>query len=157
VRTTTATSTIIARNFTTSQVKRGGGGDVDWLAAQPSKQVSITFVDIWGDRATVKASVGETLLAAARRSNVDIIGQCDGRAGHPSEIPYAFGPSCDSCHMYIPMEIATKVPPATDMENDMFLFNPDKRSNSRLGCQVLVDDNMDNMVVSIVPPRKPYD
>ncbi|RCK40985.1 2Fe-2S ferredoxin, partial [Thalassospira profundimaris] len=58
--------------------------------------------------------------------------------------------SCSTCHVYIDESWVEKLPPASDMEQEMLEFAsaPDARL-SRLSCQIRITDAMDGLVVTM--------
>jgi ferredoxin len=85
----------------------------------------------------VQANIGETLLAVAQRNGVRLYGGCRG-AG-----------VCGTCHVYIGSEFLDKAGEASADEEDLLDSLPNVESNSRLACQVVVTEEMNEMVVTI--------
>lgn len=102
-----------------------------------SAMPKITYVSVAGDRVTVDAAVGDSLMSAAVQNGVPgIIGECGGCA------------SCASCHVYIDPERQHEWAPPGEVERDMLeLAVSDRREGSRLGCQVEVTADMDGLEV----------
>lgn len=62
--------------------------------------------------------------------------------------------ACATCHVYIDEKYVSALPEPTAEEADMLEgVAAERRANSRLACQVTVDDSMDGMVVE-VPDRQ---
>ena len=57
--------------------------------------------------------------------------------------------SCATCHCYIEDEWAAKLSPPSEGELTMLERASDRRPSSRLGCQVVVTDALDGMVVHL--------
>lgn len=57
--------------------------------------------------------------------------------------------SCATCHCYIGAEWAAKLPPPSEGELTMLERAEDRRPESRLGCQIRVNDTLDGMVVRL--------
>lgn len=95
--------------------------------------INITF-KYGNEIRTVEAKVGESLLDLAQRYNIPIIGACGG------------GGICGSCHVEI--ECANLKQPEGN-EADLLECLPMYTPNTRLACQVMIEDNMDGMVVTV--------
>jgi len=59
------------------------------------------------------------------------------------------GAACATCHVYIAPEWEAKLPPIADIEDAMLLSANDRRSNSRLSCQIHVTEDMDGLSVEV--------
>jgi len=102
----------------------------------------IIFVEPDGSRREVEASSGETIMEAGMRTMVrGIIGDCGGYL------------NCATCHGYIDDKWAEKLPPVTDVEDDMLDCAFDRHKNSRLTCQIQMDDTLDGILVRL-PERQ---
>ena len=97
----------------------------------------ITFIQANGEKKTVDAENGKTLLEIAKENNINLTGACDGAC------------ACGTCHVYIDEQTLSKMKtPKEDEENVLdIVFNV--QPNSRLACQVVVGDEMDGAVVTI--------
>ncbi len=90
----------------------------------------------------VDSSSGLTLMEAALENNVPgIIAECGGAC------------SCATCHVYIDEKWRSRVGAPNIMEDDMLDFAYDRRKNSRLSCQIVLDESLDGLVVYI-PERQ---
>ena len=90
----------------------------------------------------VDSSSGLTLMEAALENNVPgIIAECGGAC------------SCATCHVYIDDKWQNRVGAPNIMEDDMLDFAYDRRKNSRLSCQIVLDESLDGLVVYI-PERQ---
>ena len=100
----------------------------------------VTYVDSGGDRHGVDVPVGENVMRGAIANNIDgIIGECGG------------GLACATCHCYVDQAWTDRVgPPASDVERDMLeCAASEVKVNSRLSCQITVDDELDGLVVHL--------
>ncbi|KHK89822.1 2Fe-2S iron-sulfur cluster-binding protein [Novosphingobium malaysiense] len=62
--------------------------------------------------------------------------------------------SCATCHVYVAQEWAEKLPPVEEMEDELLENTAcERKSNSRLSCQIDVTDELDGLVVEI-PERQ---
>jgi 2Fe-2S ferredoxin len=96
----------------------------------------ITYVDIHGERRTVEAEVGSTVMENAVKNDVPgIEAECGGAC------------ACATCHVYIDDAWKAVVGEPETMEEDMLDFAYDVRPNSRLSCQIRVRPELDGLVV----------
>lgn len=85
---------------------------------------------------------GLTLMEAALENNVaGIVAECGGAC------------ACATCHVYIDEKWRDRVGEPNAMEDDMLDFAFDRRENSRLSCQIVLDESLDGLVVYI-PERQ---
>ena len=97
--------------------------------------VKITYVEFDGTKHTVDASPGDTLMSAAVSNSVPgIDGDCGGNC------------ACATCHLFVDGELAGLV---KEEEQDMLEIADGIRDNSRLGCQITIDESMDGLVVNL--------
>jgi 2Fe-2S ferredoxin len=96
----------------------------------------ITFVDIHGERRTVEAENGSTVMENAVRNEIPgIEAECGGAC------------ACATCHVYVDEAWKAAVGEPETMEEDMLDFAYDVRPNSRLSCQIRVRPELDGLVV----------
>jgi 2Fe-2S ferredoxin len=96
----------------------------------------ITFIDAHGERRTVEAEVGATVMEAAIRNAIPgIEAECGGAC------------ACATCHVYVDDAWAAKTGSPESMEEDMLDFAFDVRPTSRLSCQIRIRDDLDGLVV----------
>jgi len=110
-------------------------------AAQPVKKgtIKITFEagDDSGDKETVYANEGDTLLDVAHDNDIEIEGACGGEM------------ACSTCHVILEKKIFDSLPKPKEEEEDMLDLALGLTETSRLGCQVCVTKAMDGMVVRL--------
>lgn len=112
-------------------------------ASQPKldkKEVSVTFIKANGDKINVKGKVGNSLLDVVVNNDVDLdgFGACEGTL------------TCSTCHLIFPKNIYDSLPnKPTDEEMDMLDLAYDLADTSRLGCQVILTEDMDNLEVNV--------
>jgi 2Fe-2S ferredoxin len=103
----------------------------------------ITYIQPSGEEKTVDASVGVTVMEAAKLNMVDgIEAECGGAC------------ACATCHVYVAPEWLEKTGKPSEMEEDMLDFAFDVRETSRLSCQIKVTDDLDGLKVSV--PEKQF-
>jgi 2Fe-2S ferredoxin len=59
--------------------------------------------------------------------------------------------SCATCHVYVGDPYLKMLPPPGDDEEDLLFSTLDKRPNSRLSCQILLNEQLDGLQVTIAP------
>jgi len=141
---------LFTRSFITSVPLRSSHGDEN--TKQPDQFVSLTFVDMNGNRKEVKAKVGESILDTAVRHRLPIIGECNG-GGTPASM-FGEGPSCEFCHVYLQSEYLKFINKPDWIERDRLTVIESLKYNSRLGCQISVTPELDGMVIAI--PHYPH-
>ena len=57
--------------------------------------------------------------------------------------------ACATCHAYIADDWISRLPPMDDMEDAMLDSASERRSNSRLTCQIEVTEELDGMLVYV--------
>jgi len=104
--------------------------------------VDVTFVDAGGERRTVVARDGSTLMEAAIEHDVaGIVAFCGGMC------------ACGTCHCYVRPEWAGRLPAADDNEADTLRRVLDRRADSRLACQITLGAALDGLTVDL-PSRQ---
>lgn len=100
---------------------------------------TINFITPDGARNAIAAEDGQSLMQAARAAGLaGIVAECNGNA------------SCATCHVYIEEAVASTLPPPGDQEEDLLTFTAsERRTGSRLSCQIIVGPEFDGLVVEI--------
>lgn len=103
----------------------------------------ITYVQHDGTRHDIEVANGMTVMEGARDNGVPgIDADCGGAC------------ACSTCHVYVDGEWIDRLPAPDPMEEDMLDFAYEPRpGESRLTCQITVDDSLDGLVVHI-PERQ---
>ncbi|KAI9569213.1 2Fe-2S ferredoxin-type domain-containing protein [Boletus coccyginus] len=86
---------------------------------------------------TIEANEGDDILSLAHEWDIDLEGACEGSI------------ACSTCHIIIPPEHYDNLPEPSDDENDMLDLAFGLTDTSRLGCQVHVTRNMDEMEIRL--------
>ncbi|MBR71711.1 MAG: 2Fe-2S ferredoxin [Rhodospirillaceae bacterium] len=97
----------------------------------------IIFVNPDGTRTEVSAENGQSILEIAHENNIDIEGACEGSL------------ACSTCHVIVDPEWYNRLIEPTEDEEDMLDLAFGLTKTSRLGCQLLVSDDLDGLVVSL--------
>jgi 2Fe-2S ferredoxin len=59
--------------------------------------------------------------------------------------------SCATCHVYVGEGWLEKLSAPSEDEEDLLYSTLDKRPNSRLSCQILLDDNLEGLTLTLAP------
>lgn len=57
--------------------------------------------------------------------------------------------ACSTCHVIVARDWFSKLPEAAEEEEDMLDLAADVQATSRLSCQILLDETLDGLTVSI--------
>jgi 2Fe-2S ferredoxin len=97
----------------------------------------VTFIAFDGAQRAVEVPIGTTLMRAATDNRVDgIDGDCGGNC------------ACATCHVYVDPTWTHRTGMRSAGEQDMLNLVAELRDNSRLACQITVDENLDGLVVA---------
>jgi ferredoxin-2, mitochondrial len=99
--------------------------------------VQITYIDSLGNEKTVNAPIGKNLLDIAHDNNIELEGACGGEL------------ACATCHLIFEKHIYDILPEKEPEEDDMLDLAMELTDTSRLGCQIKVTKEMDQMKVRI--------
>ncbi len=97
----------------------------------------MTFIERDGTRREVDAPNGLSVLEIAHRHGVDIEGACEGSL------------ACSTCHVIVDAGWFRKLSTATEDEEDMLDLAFGLTETSRLGCQIVMSDALDGLVVTL--------
>jgi 2Fe-2S ferredoxin len=100
---------------------------------------TITYVQPTGERQTVPADAGATVMLTAIAHGVaGIVAECGGAA------------MCATCHVYLDPASAALVAPVSEVENEMLESAASgRRENSRLSCQIVVPAGDHDVIVHV--------
>lgn len=97
----------------------------------------IVFVSPGGAETSVEVPVGTTVLQAAWDNKIDIEGACEGCL------------ACSTCHVIVGAEGFDLLPDPSDEEEDILDLAWGVHPTSRLGCQIVVTDELDGLVLTL--------
>jgi 2Fe-2S ferredoxin len=97
----------------------------------------MTFIERNGVAREVDAPLGLSVLEIAHKHGVDIEGACEGSL------------ACSTCHVVVDAGWYVKLADATEDEEDMLDLAFDLQETSRLGCQIIMTDALDGLVVKL--------
>jgi 2Fe-2S ferredoxin len=98
----------------------------------------ITYIQFDGTETVIDVKSGQTVMDAAVKDGVPGIDADCGGAG-----------ACATCHVYIDEAWKEKTGEKSEMEESMFEFTENVRSNSRLSCQITVAEELDGLIVRV--------
>ena len=97
----------------------------------------INFVDSDGTNREVETKNGTSVMEAAVQNMIPgIDADCGGAC------------ACATCHVYVSNDWMRKLKAKDDMEDSMLDFAEDVQDNSRLSCQILMNDELDGITVT---------
>ncbi len=97
----------------------------------------MTFIGRDGGRREVEAPLGLSVLEIAHRHKIDIEGACEGSL------------ACSTCHVIIDPEWYDLLKEATEDEEDMLDLAFGLTATSRLGCQIIMTEELDGLTVRL--------
>ena len=100
---------------------------------------TVTFIERNGRSRQVDAPLGHSLLEIAQANDVDIEGACEGSL------------ACATCHVVVDRAWFGRLQPPTPDEDDMLDLAVGLTRQSRLGCQIVMTETLDGLVVSLPP------
>lgn len=97
----------------------------------------VTFILRDGTKKEIDAPVGLSLLEIAHENDIDLEGACEGSL------------ACSTCHVIIAPEWYKKLEEPTEDEEDMLDLAFELTHTSRLGCQIIMSDEIDGIEVKV--------
>ena len=97
----------------------------------------MTFINPDGTQVEVDAPVGFSVLQIAHRNDVDIEGACEGSM------------ACSTCHVIVDPAWFDRLEDPSEEEEDMLDLAFGLTQTSRLGCQLVMTEELDGLVVRL--------
>ena len=97
----------------------------------------MVFIERDGRRREVEAPLGLSVLEIAHRNDIDIEGACEGSL------------ACSTCHVIVEPEWYELLQEASEDEEDMLDLAFGLTTTSRLGCQIVMTEELDGLVVKL--------
>ena len=97
----------------------------------------MTFIERDGTRREVDAPLGLSVLEIAHRHKIDIEGACEGSL------------ACSTCHVIVDADWYDLLKEATEDEEDMLDLAFGLTKTSRLGCQIIMTEELDGLTVRL--------
>jgi len=102
----------------------------------------VTFVRQDGNRDEIDAPAGLSLLEIAHKNKIDLEGACEGSL------------ACSTCHVIVDPEDYERLAEATEDEEDMLDLAFGLTHTSRLGCQIILTEELDGLTVNLPPATR---
>lgn len=97
----------------------------------------LVFIEADGNRKEVDAPLGLSVLEIAHRNDVDIEGACEGSL------------ACSTCHVIVDQSWYGRLLDASEDEEDMLDLAFALTRTSRLGCQLVMTEDLDGLTVAL--------
>jgi 2Fe-2S ferredoxin len=97
----------------------------------------MTFIERDGSQREVDAPLGLSVLEIAHRNKIHIEGACEGSL------------ACSTCHVIVDTEWYDLLKEATEDEEDMLDLAFGLTQTSRLGCQIIITEELDGLTVRL--------
>jgi 2Fe-2S ferredoxin len=97
----------------------------------------VHFITSEGEKKTIEAPLGLSILEIAHRNNIDLEGACEGAL------------ACSTCHVVVSPEWFSKLETASEDEEDMLDLAFGLTDTSRLGCQIIMNEELDGLVLHL--------
>jgi len=101
--------------------------------------MKIKVTDAKGENHELEGLDGWRVMEVIRDWGVDIKAECGGAC------------SCATCHVYVDPEWFDRLPAPSDDEEDLLYSTLDKKPTSRLSCQILLNEELDGLKVTVAP------
>jgi 2Fe-2S ferredoxin len=98
---------------------------------------TMVFIEPNGNRREVEAPIGLSVLEIAHKHGIDIEGACEGSL------------ACSTCHVIVDSAWYDQLPAATEDEEDMLDLAFGLEKTSRLGCQIVMNTELDGLTVRL--------
>ena len=98
---------------------------------------SVTYISYAGDTLQVSVPIGDSVMEGAIKNAIEgIVAECGGAC------------QCATCHVYVDEAFLGRLDPIQEDEDQMLNTTAsERRTNSRLGCQIPVTKELDGLVV----------
>lgn len=97
----------------------------------------MVFIERDGSRREVDAPLGLSVLEIAHKYDIDIEGACEGSL------------ACSTCHVIVDPDWYELLKDATEDEEDMLDLAFGLTQTSRLGCQIIMTEELDGLTVRL--------
>ena len=97
----------------------------------------MNFIDADGNNKEVDAPLGLSVLEIAHKNKIDLEGACEGAL------------ACSTCHVIVEDDFFDQLDEASEDEEDMLDLAFGLTHTSRLGCQIIITEEMDGLTVKL--------
>ncbi len=105
--------------------------------------IRLQFTDAKGDVIEGTGESGQSLLDVGQALGLPLEGTCEGQM------------ACSTCHVIVAPEWLDRLPAASEEEEDMLDFAAGACRTSRLSCQIVLDETLDGLSVTV--PSQAHD
>lgn len=105
----------------------------------------MTFIEKDGNVLEVDAPLGLSVMEISHKHGIDIEGACGGCL------------SCATCHVVVQPDWYGKLEEKKEEEEDMLDLAFGLKKTSRLGCQILMSEDLDGLIVALPGAPLPWD
>lgn len=105
--------------------------------------IRLQFIDAKGDVTEGTGEAGQSLLEVGQALGLPLEGTCEGQM------------ACSTCHVIVAPEWFDRLPAASEDEEDMLDFAAGASRTSRLSCQIVLDETLDGLSVTV--PSQAHD
>ncbi|ODN01678.1 Adrenodoxin-like protein, mitochondrial [Orchesella cincta] len=120
-------------------------GEYEWQDPKSEEEVvNVVVGDKDGNKFNVRGKIGDNLLYLSKRFEVQMEGACEASL------------ACTTCHIYVDHEFLDLLPEATETEEDLLDQAPFLKENSRLGCQIILNKQLDGLKVTLPAATKNF-
>ena len=102
-----------------------------------SKTIKVIFIINVGEELVINAPIGLSILEIAHSNGIDLEGACEGSL------------ACATCHVILEEEFYNKLKKPTEAEEDMLDLAFGLTDTSRLGCQIILTEELDAIKVRL--------
>ncbi|MBC57148.1 MAG: ferrodoxin Fdx [Confluentimicrobium sp.] len=99
----------------------------------------LNVTDRDGSAKQVDVTMDGSLMQVLRDAGYHIAAECGGAA------------ACGTCHVYLDEAWLSKLPEADEIEAEMVGLLEATRPTSRLSCQIMMDDTLDGLTLTLAP------
>lgn len=96
------------------------------------KKIKVIFIENDQEK-VIEAQVGLSILDVAHQNNINLEGACEGSL------------ACATCHVILEQDIYNKLEAPEEAEEDMLDLAFGLTRTSRLGCQIILTQELDGM------------
>ena len=97
----------------------------------------MVFIERDGSRREVDAPLGLSVLEIAHANDIDLEGACEGSL------------ACSTCHVVVDKTWFEQLETPTEDEEDMLDLAFGLQETSRLGCQIIIREELDGLTVKL--------
>lgn len=106
-------------------------------------ELVIYVTDQAGQRHVIMAVEGWRVMEIIRDNGLPIKAECGGAC------------ACATCHVYVAPQWQEKLADMLDDEEDMLDQAMDVQDNSRLSCQLIMDESLNGLEITLAPGTEP--